>query len=51
MGAHEAGTAGTVKELDDSMLPDIFPTGWHGVELPQFQPGDSVAVRARARSG
>jgi threonine dehydrogenase-like Zn-dependent dehydrogenase len=23
---------------------DIFPTGWHGVEISGFQPGDSVAV-------
>lgn len=35
---------GTDKELDYTMLSDIFPTGWHGVELSQFEPGDSVAV-------
>lgn len=35
---------GTDKELDYTMLSDIFPTGWHGVELAQFEPGDSVAV-------
>ncbi|KAI1846951.1 hypothetical protein JX266_006826 [Neoarthrinium moseri] len=23
---------------------DIFPTGWHGVEISGFQPGESVAV-------
>lgn len=23
---------------------DIFPTGWHGIEISGFQPGDSVAV-------
>ncbi|WP_432542424.1 glutathione-independent formaldehyde dehydrogenase [Kineococcus sp. SYSU DK002] len=35
---------GTEKELDYTMLSDIFPTGWHGVELSRFEPGDSVAV-------
>ncbi|GAB3460633.1 glutathione-independent formaldehyde dehydrogenase [Kineococcus endophyticus] len=35
---------GTEKELDYTMLSDIFPTGWHGVELSGFQPGDSVVV-------
>lgn len=25
-------------------LPDIFPTGWHGIELSGFKPGESVAV-------
>ena len=27
-----------------SLLADIFPTGWHGTELADLQPGDSVAV-------
>ncbi|MFC6724763.1 glutathione-independent formaldehyde dehydrogenase [Halobium palmae] len=27
-----------------SLLADIFPTGWHGTELANLQPGDSVAV-------
>jgi glutathione-independent formaldehyde dehydrogenase len=36
--------AGTEKELDYTMLSDIFPTGWHGVQLSGFQPGDSVVV-------
>ena len=31
-------------ENDFTMLSDIFPTGWHGVELSGFQPGDRVAV-------
>ena len=36
--------AGTEYENDFTMLSDIFPTGWHGVELSGFQPGDRVAV-------
>lgn len=28
----------------DKCRLDIFPTGWHGVELSGFQPGESVAV-------
>jgi glutathione-independent formaldehyde dehydrogenase len=35
---------GTEHENDFTMLSDIFPTGWHGVELSGFQPGDRVAV-------
>ncbi len=31
-------------EDDFVMLADVFPTGWHGVELSGFQPGESVAV-------
>lgn len=33
-------------EHEDSfaMLADIFPTGWHGTELANFQPGESIAV-------
>ena len=33
-------------EHEDSfaLLADIFPTGWHGTELANLQPGDSVAV-------
>jgi len=27
-----------------ALLADIFPTGWHGTELANLQPGDSVAV-------
>ncbi|KAF5007071.1 hypothetical protein FDECE_6575 [Fusarium decemcellulare] len=26
------------------VYPDIFPTGWHGVEISGFQSGESVAV-------
>ncbi|TVY90183.1 putative zinc-type alcohol dehydrogenase-like protein [Lachnellula willkommii] len=36
--------AGTAHERDFIMLADIFPTGWHGVQLSGFQPGESVAV-------
>jgi glutathione-independent formaldehyde dehydrogenase len=35
---------GTEHENDFTMLSDIFPTGWHGVELSGFVPGDRVAV-------
>jgi glutathione-independent formaldehyde dehydrogenase len=31
-------------ENDFTMLSDVFPTGWHGVELADFQQGDRVAV-------
>lgn len=27
-----------------SLLADIFPTGWHGTELANLQPGESVAI-------
>ncbi|TVY41532.1 putative zinc-type alcohol dehydrogenase-like protein [Lachnellula subtilissima] len=36
--------AGTEHERDFIMLADIFPTGWHGVEISGFQPGESIAV-------
>ncbi|AGB16696.1 theronine dehydrogenase-like Zn-dependent dehydrogenase [Halovivax ruber XH-70] len=29
---------------DFIMLADVFPTGWHGVELADLQPGESVAI-------
>lgn len=35
---------GEEHENDFTMLSDIFPTAWHGVELSRFEPGDSVAV-------
>jgi glutathione-independent formaldehyde dehydrogenase len=35
---------GTEHENDFTMLSDIFPTGWHGVELSGQVPGDRVAV-------
>jgi threonine dehydrogenase-like Zn-dependent dehydrogenase len=36
--------AGTSHESDFILLADIFPTGWHGVVLSGFQPGESIAV-------
>ncbi|KDR69877.1 hypothetical protein GALMADRAFT_255730 [Galerina marginata CBS 339.88] len=35
---------GTEHEDDFAMLADIFPTGWHGVQLSGFKPGESIAV-------
>ncbi|KAI0310730.1 hypothetical protein OF83DRAFT_1178257 [Amylostereum chailletii] len=35
---------GTEHEDDFALLSDIFPTGWHGIELSGFKPGESVAV-------
>lgn len=35
---------GTEHEADFALLADIFPTGWHGLELSGFKPGESVAV-------
>ncbi len=32
------------KELDYVMLSDILPTGYHGTELAQVGPGESVAI-------
>ncbi|KAF8911697.1 GroES-like protein [Gymnopilus junonius] len=31
-------------EADFAMLADIFPTGWHGVQISGFKPGESIAV-------
>jgi threonine dehydrogenase-like Zn-dependent dehydrogenase len=36
--------AGKEHESDFILLADIFPTGWHGVVLSGFQPGESIAV-------
>ncbi|PVH76980.1 glutathione-independent formaldehyde dehydrogenase-like protein [Cadophora sp. DSE1049] len=36
--------AGTDHEADFILLADIFPTGWHGVVLSGFKPGESIAV-------
>jgi len=36
--------AGTEHEADFILLADIFPTGWHGVVLSGFKPGESIAV-------
>ncbi|EJU06222.1 GroES-like protein [Dacryopinax primogenitus] len=35
---------GKEHEDDFVLLSDIFPTGWHGLSLSGFQPGDTVAV-------
>ncbi|TCK24646.1 glutathione-independent formaldehyde dehydrogenase [Pseudonocardia endophytica] len=35
---------GTEHESDYTMLSDIFPTGWHGVELAKMRPGESIAI-------
>lgn len=35
---------GTEHEADFALLADIFPTGWHGLVLSGFQPGESVAL-------
>ena len=36
--------AGTEHETDFIMLADIFPTGYHGCELTEVSPGETVAV-------
>jgi len=36
--------AGKEHEADFILLADIFPTGWHGVVLSGFKPGESIAV-------
>ena len=35
---------GTAHENSFALLADIFPTGWHGVTLSHFSPGESIAV-------
>jgi threonine dehydrogenase-like Zn-dependent dehydrogenase len=35
---------GTEHEADFALLADIFPTGWHGLVLSGFQPGEPVTV-------
>lgn len=35
---------GTEHEADFSLLADIFPTGYHGCELAQVSPGETVVV-------
>ena len=35
---------GTDHESDFALLADIFPTGYHGAELADVSPGESVAV-------
>ncbi|KAF9464154.1 hypothetical protein BDZ94DRAFT_1162674 [Collybia nuda] len=36
--------SGTEHEEDFALLADIFPTGWHGVQLSGFRPGESIVV-------
>jgi len=36
--------SGTERETDFILLADIFPTGYHGNELADVRPGESVAV-------
>jgi glutathione-independent formaldehyde dehydrogenase len=36
--------AGTQWENDFAMLSDVFPTGYHGVELSGFRTGETVAI-------
>ena len=36
--------SGTEHEADYALLADIFPTGYHGCELAQVSPGESVTV-------
>ncbi|KAL6721546.1 hypothetical protein ACLMJK_000650 [Lecanora helva] len=35
---------GNAHEASFALLADIFPTGWHGLTLSKFCPGESVAV-------
>ncbi|CAB1129390.1 Glutathione-independent formaldehyde dehydrogenase [Candidatus Hydrogenisulfobacillus filiaventi] len=35
---------GREHESDFALLADIFPTGWHGVSLSGFKPGESIAI-------
>jgi glutathione-independent formaldehyde dehydrogenase len=35
---------GTEWERDFTMLSDIFPTGYHGVELSWLKPGETIAI-------
>ncbi|KAF9491436.1 GroES-like protein [Pleurotus eryngii] len=36
--------SGTDHEEDFVLLADIFPTGWQGVDLSGFRPGESIAI-------
>lgn len=36
--------SGTAHKVSFALLADIFPTGWHGLTLSKFSPGESVAV-------
>ncbi|KIM85569.1 hypothetical protein PILCRDRAFT_816765 [Piloderma croceum F 1598] len=35
---------GEEHEEDFALLADIFPTGWHGVQLSGFLPGESIVI-------
>lgn len=35
---------GKSHEASFALLADIFPTGWHGVSLSNFKPGETIAV-------
>lgn len=35
---------GNAHEPSFALLADIFPTGWHGLTLSKFKPGETVAV-------
>ncbi len=35
---------GKEHESDFILLADVFPTGWHGVTLSGFQPGEKIAI-------
>jgi len=35
---------GTENEADFIMLADVFPTGWHGVVLSGFKPGETIVI-------
>ena len=35
---------GKEHEASFALLADVFPTGWHGVTLSKFSPGESIAV-------
>ncbi len=38
-------------ENDYTLLSDVFPAGWHGVELARPRPGETIVIPARDRSG
>lgn len=39
------------KQNDYVMLSDIFPTGWHAVEMSGLKAGESIVIYGAARSG
>src|SRR3979411_3143992 len=42
---------GNEHDLDFHLLADIFPTGYHGCELAEVSPGESVAVYGAGPGG